>query len=508
MPPINAPGTSRKKSKTASQRLAEEFGWNSIDQLIPPSSKGEGTIAESRIGLVVNSVGTKITLPATIYQYNVSITAPEGKQAPNSKMTTKFIKHTVTKIEQIHLPAIKIASDGQRQLFTVRLIKLQENPELVFNTSLADLEDSSENQMFTIKLDMVASLKTTNDLQTYINNAKEWINQGRKIPNEATKLDQIYNIVLKSSPLFRFIPIGRASFFPEPSGNGDGFGLGGGLVNWPGHSLIMNFGSAPYVNIDMTNATFVRAGPVYKVLSEVLETSSTSGRDITQWSENDFIKANQFLTGLQIKYKWHNGDCGTRKISGVTRKHAEQHQFTINLNKKTDVFNYALKMKGTTLRNKFGLCLQIGKTAIIPAEICTIVKGQTKQIPEQLKSNLIKHTAKPPKERFQHIRKSLELNAFDDDGVLKEFGMAIGKELLEDEGRILPRPTIVYGNRNGNANGGSDMHMQQKLVHPGKDGIWSSFNPKLKFVEPFNNGKVVKWGVIQVRCEMKEENLM
>jgi eukaryotic translation initiation factor 2C len=275
--------------------------------------------------------------------------------------------------------------------------------------------------------------------------------------------------------LYRFTPVGRASFFPTP--RNDGHLLGGGLVNWTGFSLIFNFGWKPFVNVDLANSAFILGRSVYDVLRDLLipgygdQRQPANPADYRSWTEHDVRKAENLIRTCQVKYDWPNGETYKKRISAVINKPANHpdHHFT-GPNGDTNVEDYCLNVKRYRIQNRDGICLKLGN-AIVPAEVrqtfikpiehfyllhslhsfdfqvCTIIKGQvfSQKLEEAQTSNMIRNTAKPPADRLVKIEESIATAEFSNDVVLKEFGVSVLSQLQILSARVLPRPTLVYG---------------------------------------------------------------
>lgn len=79
--------------------------------------------------------------------------------------------------------------------------------------------------------------------------------------------------------------------------------------------------------------------------------------------------------------------------------------------------------------------------------MCTIKKGQAfnAKLNDLQTANMIKETAVPPALRKGMIEKHIKDINFNQDPVLKEFGVKVESNLHQiEQARVLPPPTLVY----------------------------------------------------------------
>jgi hypothetical protein len=405
------------------------MGWNEPDPnsalvLLPPKGKEPGQLSGRKvIPIAVNYVEAKLVLPpGGFFQYDVDIDLskaskeakksrrknagaqpgagtgePDGHEdAPKPKLWTKLMKRALGRLEAEHRrltngQEIKIASDYSKALYSVRDIAMisPEDPEYSFDIDITEVEGNDNNpEVYQVVVKLSAIIETTG-AQECMRNIRDVIAKGGEVPSNLVDIERVFNVALKTTPSQNFTAVGHASFFPTPEG--DGYKLGGGIVNWTGFSLIYTLGWKSFINIDVANSAFILGQDVVQVLDELFTTGNRRGadpRNVRTWSQDDFKKANELLLNVSIVYPNKAAkDAGfkiplnshnhvmNRKVRMLADHPASENTFNVTegstVIRTTNVEEYFWETYGARLINRDGLCLKVGDKAIVPAEVST-----------------------------------------------------------------------------------------------------------------------------------------
>lgn len=80
--------------------------------------------------------------------------------------------------------------------------------------------------------------------------------------------------------------------------------------------------------------------------------------------------------------------------------------------------------------------------------MCTVQKGQLrlKKLTETQTANMVRNAARPPAERRQTIENCIKDIKYNQDPVLKEFGIEIKEQFASVPARVLDQPSLAYHN--------------------------------------------------------------
>ena len=132
------------------------------------------------------------------------------------------------------------------------------------------------------------------------------------------------------------------------------------------------------------------------------------------------------------------------------------------------------------------------KMNLVPMELCTIGPGQEYQrkLNVQQTAAMIRAAATPADERKKKIQDALTGMQFGADPYLRDFGIVVESRMAQVKGRILPAPTLAYG------------QLESTPLIP-KDGVWSMKN--VKFVDAKS---MIHFGVLNItKCSQKDIEL-
>lgn len=120
-----------------------------------------------------------------------------------------------------------------------------------------------------------------------------------------------------------------------------------------------------------------------------------------------------------------------------------------------------------------------GKNTMLPMEVLKIDQNQryVSKLDERQTSNMIKFAVEPPPDRWTSIQHGLKMLQWDQDPVIKAFGVKVNPNRTVVNGRIIPAPTVRFG---------------QGEAKPGTSGRWDLKGKK--FLQP-NPTPLKSWAV-------------
>lgn len=79
--------------------------------------------------------------------------------------------------------------------------------------------------------------------------------------------------------------------------------------------------------------------------------------------------------------------------------------------------------------------------------MCVIQKGQVrlKKLSDTQTAAMVKHAARPPQERRTTIENCIHDIKYNQDPVLKEFGVEVVEKFASVPARVLDQPSLAYG---------------------------------------------------------------
>ena len=314
---------------------------------------------------------------------------------------------------------------------------------------------------------------------------------------------QALDVILRHLPSLKMQLIGR-SFFTRPQ---QPFALGMGREVWPGYyqSVRPVMGWKMMLNIDMATTAFYTEQSVFDFMCMNLRrcsprdaTNPVSDRDRQEFSKRELnqlehIKFCREIKGIKIVVS-HLPYKRKYKVVGLTRLTTRNQTFSREDGSACTVENYFREIyPNAPIRHPLLPCLHVGqktRNIYLPIDVCTIVGGQRcmKKLSDLQTANMIRHTAKPAYEREQVINTTVKRAAFNDDLVVKEFGIGVDSKMVEVCGRVLNPPRIVY-------NSGA------VVTPPHNKGCWDMRSKTF-----FRGVTVKKWAVVCSIYQNRDNN--
>ncbi|KAG8958174.1 hypothetical protein FRC00_002972, partial [Tulasnella sp. 408] len=223
------------------------------------------------------------------------------------------------------------------------------------------------------------------------------------------------------------------------------------------------------INVDISSAAFYKSGSPIKLCLEYLGRSPEedpsqflSGSGLNARTRRDLLK---FIRGLNVRTQ-RNGEAGrVRAIKDISEKGADNLMFTTEDGRTISVAPRLRTGKLSFASSGFIILLtrwvsKLGKTAWVPMELCDVVQGQFYRktlTPDQTK-HMVEFSTPKPEDRLRNIRNGLQYLGYGNSPYLQDFGINVDPNLITIKGRILPTPTLLYG--------------QNVTIQP-RDGRWN-----------------------------------
>ncbi|KAJ3322581.1 Eukaryotic translation initiation factor 2C [Boothiomyces sp. JEL0866] len=405
-----------------------------------PKRPDQGTIG--RPIQVRSNFFSLTSLPTSqVHHYSVSI-IPDVPPAKNRKI---FQLWETASNEMGILDGVKPVFDGRFNMYSpkpmpfddmaVFLIDYYEEDEFppCENPTLKCLERVPKK--FEMTLTKITSV-SMDSLRLYLKGLSS------EVPTEALA---VLDVVMRQRPSLTFTTVGRCFYTPDAAVT-----IANGVQLWQGfHQSLKPANGQLLINLDVSATAFYQAGPVVNIAAKIL--GKHSPLDIRgPLSEKDRQRIEKGVRGLKIVVV-HRGQIRRKyKIAKLTT--TDSHRTTFPLNEsgsEETVANYFLnkyKMELTFPQLPLIVVGESNRPIYLPMEVCEIVPGQRhmKKLNERQTSEMIKFTCQPPHIRSNKIAAGITLLQQKDDAYLKDFGIEVGREMLNVPARVLPPPTISY----------------------------------------------------------------
>ncbi|VVC41898.1 Argonaute linker 2 domain,Ribonuclease H-like domain,PAZ domain,Piwi domain,Argonaute, linker 1 [Cinara cedri] len=371
----------------------------------------------------------------------------------NPELPKRLLRTALEQFVEKHYRGIHFAFDGKNNMYVTTELRGKSDLVTVLN------EENGKSIDFTIVTSVVNQIN--------MGKIKEYLINGSSNcpPGEAF---QALDIVLKNRPFaLRFVNVGR-SFFPVPDSQPDD--LGEGMELWKGFFQSHVIGWKPYLNIDVAHKDF----PKYQLLTSYIQNDLNCSLD----TELDFISQNtlaNYVKGLKVRFMIPNKPNTQRayKVNGLFESASkfifkidddDKDETKIKTKKMITVLQYFKITKNYTIKYPNLPCLHVGnvnKKIAVPIELCTVQRGQLRmnKLTENQTAQMVKKTAQSSIEQKQTIENCIKGIKYNQDPVLKEFGINVEEQFATISGRVLDQPSLAY--------------YQNKETRP-KAGVWKA----------------------------------
>ena len=353
------------------------------------------------------------------------------------------------------------------------------------------LEDGDKPREFTVSLKWAQTL--TIDM--------ERLSRALCDASEVMPAIQAMDVILRSLPSLRMIPVGR-SFFSKPDHPSY---LGSGREVWSGYyqSVRPAMGWKLMLNVDTAATAFYTEQSVFDFLCTLLRRQKDStdqlteadrrlctGRELKDFERNIFARE---IKGLKVVVT-HLPYPRKYTVTGITKLSAKQQTFPLDDGSPCFVEQYFKdNYPKSPISNPHLPCLHVrakNRNVYLPVDVCRIV-GQkcTKKLSDIQTANMIKHTASPAYKREAAINSTVRGANFKQDKVARAFHIDVNSRMTEVESRVLAPAKLKY-------HGGSSVTPLE-----GK-GAWDMRDGK-RF---YDGVEVKKWAVVvcAFRCDCRQ----
>jgi len=334
-------------------------------------------------------------------------------------------------------PVFRCVFDGRKNLFSRQRLPLGDTDSGEFLVPDPGQEGNSKRpRIFTIRLTKVQDIDLS-VLRRYTEGKQA---QDGKILTGIMAL----NVIVRMAPIMEKYPFNTRSFF-TPTG---ARAIGGGLELWRGYfQSVRPVLGRMLVNIDISTGLMYKPGSLIGLSLEFLGWPSNRVRDLSpERLGNHRIRLQHFIAGLRVTISPSNR---TRTVQRITKKSARTFEFTLRNGGMKTVEQYFQQLN-ITLAYPEIVCVEVGKEACIPMELCTIPPGQLtrKQVPPERMKDVLSFSTSRPEERLKSITAGLQTLAYEKSVYMSDFELDVqsanGKP-LPVQARVIKPPTLQYG---------------------------------------------------------------
>lgn len=267
--------------------------------------------------------------------------------------------------------------------------------------------------------------------------------------------------------------------------------IAGGLEVWKGFfSSLRPAAGRLLLNVDTTATAFYSPGPLLNLVGDIC--ADRDGKLAPTMDPRNRQNVERAIRNLKVEVSHRPGIKRKFKVMGLHSKSADEISFSDESGKSWTVTSYFADKYNVKLRFPRFPCVVVGspdKQTFLPIEVCVIPDGQRypRKLDENQTSDMIKIANQKPFKRLENIRTAASMLDQCREH-LSAFKMSFGAETVQLNGRVLPPPSIVYGERS-----------REKTIAPSQ-GAW---NMRDKQVETGAN--VDSWSVLVFgRCHPAE----
>lgn len=417
-------GTAAPLEETlASVKLDEGTTSASTRQvLLRPKAHG---IAGQAVRLEVNYLAVGLDkLPPKAYHYDVDIQKPASR---------KWQRACFTRFCAEKLPNVLVAFDGNKNAYTVHPLdegRFGHGVEVVVT-----LDNRERRFTLSVKLANVVDLRCL----------KSGTEQNlAKLATAKQCLEVAFGSV--SDRNAKFIKFKRSCYL-APLKRID---VGVNHELWYGLHQSLILGSKLFLNVDVAHKAFPSGVPVLNVVGDLARRRWNDPPNVPEWADEMLAsKLDHFLKGLEVSYTGPSAVKKVFKYNGL-KGPASKQTFKSNDGTQMTVAAY-FEQQGYRLRYPNLPVMHVGSTVrniMLPMELCQILPGQAlnKKHPDECTANIIKLAATDTDTRKRKITELKDQLNYNGSPILKEFGIGVGKDFEEIDGRIIAPPQILYKN--------------------------------------------------------------
>ena len=454
-----------------------------VNELKPMKRPGFGRIGR-RIQVKTNFFSLHAPNLREIYQYCVTIKAlrfPEGSKSrdPKNKVMvdicpsvstslTRSVLAVWLKTQNVKTP---LAYDGRKIAYSpielpAGLLRKKDSEDKTFSI-LVDNDlavDPSRKKDASVRAETVEF----SIFQTASINVKQIFGKNFNALEAGPALAAL-DSCLAVGPLDSHVQVGRSFYHHEGCTP-----LNEGIEAWKGFyqsvRLSMN---GLVINMDESRTPFWSHGG--QPLLSLLE---ACGCRVQARNTRENKRAGKLLFGLKVKAN-HNKI--VYRIHGFSSTSANESTFTTAENEKLSVSQYIRKAYGYALQRGDLPCVITNpkKNTLVPIELLEVQHKQrvTKALNPIQTSNMIKVAATNPKKRAEGAEAAMRRVNHNNDPICRGWGIKVDQKMITVPARILPTPTILYGNGNEIPKAGQwNRNHSRRLVRCAPINTWCVVN--------------------------------
>lgn len=390
--------------------------------LLRPKAHG---VAGQAVRLEVNYLAVALDkLPPKAYHYDVDIQKPASR---------KWQRACFARFCAEKLPNALVAFDGNKNAYTVKPL---DEGRFGGGVEVAVTLDNRERR-FTVSV----KLANVVDLRCLKSGTEQNL---AKLATAKQCLEVAFGSV--SDRNAKFIKFKRSCYL-APLKRID---VGVNHELWYGLHQSLILGSKLFLNVDVAHKAFPSGVPVLDVVADLARRRWNDPPNVPEWADEMLAsKLDHFLKGLEVSYTGPSAVQKVFKYNGL-KGPASKQTFKSNDGTQMTVAAY-FAQQGCRLRYPNLPVMHVGSTVrniMLPMELCQILPGQAlnKKHPDECTANIIKLAATDTDTRKRKITELKDQLNYNGSPTLKEFGIGVGKDFEEIDGRIIGPPQILYKN--------------------------------------------------------------
>ncbi|KAH9983910.1 Piwi domain-containing protein [Russula compacta] len=395
------------------------------------------------VKVIANTFAIRTLPTQTIYHYDVisPLTERPGRDA---ELNSRRGHEIVYRLQNITAPSVfnpRAFFDGKKNLYSAGPLKMQgDAAEFLVSMTDAPQQPGNSRGQFRVRLTKVNDINLSR-------HANEIFSGGSEVSQMAVMFLQI---VIRQAPMLKTGTFNSRSVFTSAGKKS----LSGGFNIWNGffqsvrptlHGLV--------INVDVSHAIVYEETSVLDWACTFLSKfTSRHGRvqiqDLERLGESDVKMLRTILKGVRVTVSVPAGRRPARPIKDLV-PNVGNYSF-MKGDDETTIREYYEDKYSFRLRypRSFGICVNVQHHTIVPAEICTIVGGQTfkKVLMPEMMSEVLQHVTRNPRERIEAIERGVSGDFLDykNSPFFSQIGMQVDLRPMETPARLLQPPDIQY----------------------------------------------------------------
>ncbi|KAF9945058.1 eukaryotic translation initiation factor 2C, 2 [Modicella reniformis] len=359
-----------------------------------------------------------------VHHYDVTVT-PDVPPVANRKVFQQFI----TTYGDTELKGARPVYDGRKNLFSAR--------DLGFDGKTFDITLGGDVHPNPKRPIPVFKLKIKKAATINLEEIHQFLNRKAALSNNILTGIMALDVLIRHQPSMLYATVGRSFFTPEGKSP-----LSGPLDVWRGfYQSARPTAGKMMINLDISATAFYQSGPLLNIIVKIM---NLRGLDDLRRPQTNWQKVEKSIKGLRVTVNHRERSKRPFKIFGLTVKSAKDHKFSLESKdgkaaaQQTSVEAYFKSTYNIKLQFPTLPCVQVGKTACVPLELCSVIEGQRypKKLDAAQTSDMIKFTCQPPEKRANIIKDGLKILNYDRNEYLKDFGLKISTEMATVNARF------------------------------------------------------------------------